>query len=215
MPPRFIARQLSHPSGFLGRVIRLLMNRGNAALNTFAIQQLHLKSTDRILEIGFGGGATLPVLIAGAAFVAGIDRSIDAVESAKARFPGDTRRIDFRQGNVEAIPFEDASFDKVFTVNTIYFWSSLDEGFAEIHRVLAPDGTVVIGFLPKQSMDRMNFPDDIFTSRAPEDVLAALGRNGFASARIERPDATTRWNVIVATRPVDGSQAMRRLSASS
>ena len=71
MPPRIVARQLSHPQGFLGRIIRLLMNRTNAQLNAFAIRQLQLKATDRVLEIGFGGGATLPKLLAGAAFVAG------------------------------------------------------------------------------------------------------------------------------------------------
>ncbi|HET9537694.1 MAG TPA: methyltransferase domain-containing protein [Mesorhizobium sp.] len=59
------------------------------------------------------------------------------------------RRGDFREGSVVAIPFEAATFGKVCTVNTVYFWSSLDAGFAEIRRVLAPCGRVVIGFLPK------------------------------------------------------------------
>ena len=30
MPPRFIARQLSHPTGFVGRIVGRLMNRHNA-----------------------------------------------------------------------------------------------------------------------------------------------------------------------------------------
>ncbi len=200
MPPRVVARQLSHPQGFLGRIIRLLMNRTNARLNAFAIRQLQLKATDRVLEIGFGGGATLPKLLAGAAFVAGVDRSSDAVESAQSRFSGAADRTDFRQGNVEAIPFADASFDKAFTVNTVYFWTSLDAGFSEIHRVLLPGGLVVVGFLPKESMDRMAFPADIFTSRSPEDLLASLARTGFANARIERPNPSTPWNVVVASR---------------
>jgi ubiquinone/menaquinone biosynthesis C-methylase UbiE len=198
MPPRIVARQLSHPQGFLGRIIRLLMNRTNAQLNAFALRQLQLQSTDRVLEIGFGGGATLPLLLAGSAFVAGIDRSLDAVESAKARFSALPERTEFRQGNVEAMPFPAASFDKAFTVNTVYFWTSLDVGFSEIHRVLKRGGTVVVGFLPKEWMDTMNFPTDIFTSRAPEDLLAALERTGFTGARIERPNSTTRWSVVVA-----------------
>ena len=198
MPPRIVACQLSHPHGFLGRIIRLLMNRTNAQLNAFALQQLQLQSTDRVLEIGFGGGATLPLLLAGSAFVAGLDRSLDAVEAAKARFSATADRTEFRQGNVEAMPFAAAAFDKAFTVNTVYFWTSLDAGFSEIHRVLKPGGKVVVGFLPKEWMDTMNFPTDIFTSRAPEDLLATLGRTGFTDARIERPNSTTRWNVVVA-----------------
>ena len=202
MPPRSVARQLSHPSGLFGRLIRFLMNRGNAKMNAFALRQLDVKPTDRVLEIGFGGGATLPALIKGAAFVAGVDRSRDAVASAQARHAKQMLegRATFVDGIVEAIPFAAGSFDKVFTVNTIYFWRSLAAGFAEIHRVLAPDGRVVVGFVPKQTMDRMNFPEDIFTSRAPEDVIDALIANGFEQARVVRPESAAPWNVVVATR---------------
>lgn len=46
----------------------------------------------------------------------------------------------------------------------------------------------------------MGNPADIFTSRAPDDVIAALTTAGFRDVRVERPEPTTRWNVIVATR---------------
>ena len=202
MPPRFIARQLSRPTGFFGRIMGRLMNRHNAKLNAYAVRQLDLTPSDHILEIGFGGGVTLPSLIAGAAFVGGVDRSREMVRRAKARFSEavSAGRAIFREGNVEELPFEVSSFGKVCTVNTVYFWSSLDAGFAEIHRVLSPGGRVVVGFLPKERMDRMGMPKDIFTSRAPEDVIAALTKAGFSDVRIERPEPTTPWNVLVATR---------------
>ena len=202
MPPRFIARQLSRPTGFFGRIMGQLMNIDNAKLNAYAVRQLDLTPSDRILEIGFGGGVTLPSLIAGAAFVGGVDRSREMVRRAKARFSEavSAGRAIFREGNVEELPFEASSFGKVCTVNTVYFWSSLDAGFAEIHRVLSPGGRVVVGFLPKERMDRMGMPKDIFTSRAPEDVIAALTKAGFSDVRIERPEPTTPWNVLVATR---------------
>jgi arsenite methyltransferase len=180
-----------------------LMNRHNAKLNAYAVRQLDLTPSDRILEIGFGGGVTLPSLIAGAAFVGGVDRSREMVRRAKARFSEavSAGRAIFREGNVEELPFEVSSFGKVCTVNTVYFWSSLDAGFAEIHRVLSPGGRVVVGFLPKERMDRMvGMPKDIFTSRAPKDVIAALTKAGFSDVRIERPEPTTPWNVLVATR---------------
>jgi arsenite methyltransferase len=179
-----------------------LMNRHNAKLNAYAVRQLELTPSDRILEIGFGGGVTLPFLIAGAAFVGGVDRSRDMVRRARARFSEavSAGRADFREGNVEELPFEASSFGKVCTVNTVYFWSSLDAGFAEIHRVLLPGGLVVVGFLPKERMDRLGMPADIFTSRAPDDVVAALRKTGFSDVRIERPEPTTPWNVLVATR---------------
>jgi arsenite methyltransferase len=201
MAPRFIARQLSRPTGFFGRIMGQLMNRHNAKLNSYAVRQLELTPSDRVLEVGFGGGVSLPALIAGAAFVGGVDRSSDMVRRAKAMFSEavSAGRADFREGNVEELPFEASSFERVCTVNTIYFWSSLDAGFAEIRRVLSPGGRVVVGFVPKERMDRMGMPVDIFTSRAPEDVVAALRKAGFSDVRVERPEPTTPWNVIVAT----------------
>ena len=202
MPPRFIARQLSCPTGFLGRIMGLLMNRHNAKMNGFAVRLLELKPADRVLEIGFGGGLNLPSLIAGAAFVAGVERSQEMIRRAKTKFADavSTGRADFREGTVDQLPFEGSSFQKACTVNTIYFWRSLDAGFAEIYRVLSPGGCLVLGFLPKEHMDRMRMPADIFTSRTPEEVDVSLRKAGFTNIRFERPAPTTPWNVVIAIR---------------
>ena len=201
MAPRFIARQLANPSGMFGRLIGVLMNRHNARMNAFAVRELQLTSSDRVLEIGFGGGVALPALIAQARSVAGVDRSNEMVACARRRFARAVTagRADFRQGDVDALPFGPGSFSKAQTVNTIYFWDSLDAGFAEIRRVLAPQGRLAIGFLPKERMQRMRLPPDVFTLRAPEDVIAALRRVGFESPSVKRPDARTPWHVVVAT----------------
>jgi arsenite methyltransferase len=203
MPPRFIARQLAHPSGPIGRVIGQLMNWHNARMNSFAAARLAPAFTDRLLEIGFGGGVLMRPLVASGAFVAGIDRSRAMVEQAKRRFRKAVLqdRAVFLEGDVETLPFADASFDKIATVNTIYFWTSLDAGFREIHRVLAPGGRLIVGFLPKERMDRMRMPPDIFTTRAPADVVAALATAGFQHPTIERPSPATPWNVVIARKP--------------
>ena len=49
-------------------------------------------------------------------------------------------------------------------------------------------------------MDRMNMPTDIFTTRAPDDLIAVLTKAKFVDARLKRPTPTTRWAVIVANR---------------
>jgi arsenite methyltransferase len=201
MAPRLIARHLSRPQGLFGRFVGFLMNRHNAKMNAFAVKMLSLRPRDRVLEIGFGGGATLPVLTNKAKFVAGVDRSADVVSWAKAKYARAIAagRADFREGNVEALPFENASFGKVCTVNTVYFWKSLEAGFVEIRRVLTQGGRVVVGFLPKERMQRLNMQADIFTMRAPEDVIAAMKKCGFSNIRVERPQPDTPWNVVVAS----------------
>ncbi len=186
----------------MGAVIRFLMNRHNSRMNAFALRQLNLEPTDHVLEIGFGGGMTLRSLLEATAFVAGLDRSNDVISSAKRRFPKQIKsgRADFRQGNVESLPFGAAAFDKVCTVNTVYFWSSLELGFAEIYRVLKPGGRIAVGFLPKDRMDRMEMPEDIFTTRAPPEVTGAITKTGFKDVQVARPEPHTPWNVIVASR---------------
>ena len=85
-------------------------------------------------------------------------------------------------------------------MNAVYFWQSLDAGFAEIYRLLGRGGVLVVGFLPKERMDRLGYPVDIFTSRTPDQVVASLGLCGFTNVRIERPQPTTHRDVIVVTR---------------
>src|SRR5262245_53818862 len=216
MPPRFIACQLASPQGPFGRVIGHLMNWHNARMNAFTAARLAPSSTDRVLEIGFGGGVLTRSLVRSGAFVAGIDRSRVMVAQAKRRFRKAIAQgcAVFLEGDVEVLPFADATFDKVATVNTIYFWTSLDAGFREIHRVLTPGGRLIVGFLPKERMDRMGMPTDMFTTRAPDDVVAALVMAGFANPAIERPNPATPWNVVAARKPTTIREADARAASS-
>jgi SAM-dependent methyltransferase len=200
--PRFIARQLAQPKGWRGRIMGRLMNRTNAEINAFALEQLAVARTDRIIEVGFGGGGVLPAMIANAAFVAAVDPSQDMVARAQCRHSRvvSAGRAAFHVGDVATLPFPDASFHKAYTVNTVYFWRCLDLGLAELHRVLVPGGRLVIGFYPKEQMERMRLPADIFTFRALPDLLAALGRAGFGAADVTQPNSRTPWRIIVVGR---------------
>jgi ubiquinone/menaquinone biosynthesis C-methylase UbiE len=112
MTPRFIARQLSRPTGIPGALIAHLMNRRNARMNHFALSQLNIKMTDRVLEIGFGGGVILSHLVENAGFVVGLDRSTDVIRRARKKFAWAVAggRAAFHEGEVEALPFDTSSF---------------------------------------------------------------------------------------------------------
>lgn len=199
MAPRFIARQLARPTGWGGAIIRFIMNRGNARLNRLAVSELAVGRDDRVLEIGFGGGVALPHLLARAAFTCGVDRSEDVVVAARRRFSSavESGAAEFKIGSVGRLPVPSASFDKVLSVNTVYFWTSLEGGMAEIRRVLAPGGKVAIGFVPKVRMDRMNMPPDIFTPQPPDQIAQALRSAGFRDVQIRAPRGPDR--AMVAT----------------
>jgi ubiquinone/menaquinone biosynthesis C-methylase UbiE len=178
------------------------MNRGNARLNSYALSQLQLVAEDRVVEIGFGGGVVMPQLLRDAAFVCGVDRSQNVVDAASRRFAEAVRtgRAEFRVGVIENLPLPDAAFDKALSVHTLYFWQSLEVGSKELARVLTPGGQVVLGFLPKAHMDRMNMPIDIFTPREPSEVIAALQEAGFSDVEVRRHTSETAWLVATGVR---------------
>jgi SAM-dependent methyltransferase len=92
----------------------------------------------RVLEVGPGPGELSARIAAElAAEVVAVDVSERMVELARAR------GVDARVGDVQALPFEDGSFDLVVAAWMLYHVPDLDLGLAEIVRVLEPGGRLV------------------------------------------------------------------------
>ncbi|MBO9533446.1 MAG: methyltransferase domain-containing protein [Solirubrobacteraceae bacterium] len=176
---QFISRQFSHPSGPVGRLIAVAMNRGNRGLNDRAIDALELQPGARVLDLGFGGGLSFPALLDAGATVIGVDRASDMVDAATARYRTD-ERVTVHLGEVEALPLPDASVDRILTVNTVYFWPDLHAAFAELHRVLAPAGRLVIGIRDESVLQRVS--SEVFTLRTPAELTEALTGAGFSTS---------------------------------
>jgi arsenite methyltransferase len=178
----FIAHQLGRPSRVTGRLLNLANARGNER----AVGLLEVSPEDRALDVGFGGGVALGKLTSRARSVAGIDRSEAAVRSARQRFRREIEegRIQVELARVEAIPFEDESFDRVLTVHTIYFWPDPERGLREILRVLKRGGRLVL------ATDVKGPPKAIakhgFNSYDEEQQAELLRSAGFAAVRLER-----------------------------
>jgi SAM-dependent methyltransferase len=194
-----LSRQLSHPSGAGGKVVARLMNRGNRDLNDRAIARLDVRPGERVLDLGFGGGLTFPALWERGATVVGIDRSVDMVAGARARFAAEvaTGRLELHAGDVGRLPLADASVDRVLTVNTVYFWADLVTALREIHRVLAPGGRLVVAIRDMVVMRGLD--PAVFTLRKPDELAAALRDAGFAEAAVETPP-DRKTHVILAMR---------------
>ena len=181
---QFLSKQLAHPSGFLGKhIMGRLLNRTTSTHNALVFDQMNLQGTDRVLEIGFGGGALLEKIFKSTpeGFVAGIEISEEMVVNSKERFQDliRTGRLEIKQGTVESLPFPDAHFNKACTVNTIYFWSDLGKCFAELFRVIVPGGQFVIGYTADKDIRGAGLDQRGFIPYSTDELKAALESQGF------------------------------------
>jgi ubiquinone/menaquinone biosynthesis C-methylase UbiE len=192
--PRFIARQASRPTGFLGRALGALMAMETRALNDEVLRCLAVAPGERILEIGFGHGRTLERAVRNHsdAQFAGIDHAGDMVAALGRRCAPliEVGRLELRTGDSAALPWADASFDGAFAVHTLYFWRSAEKDLSEIARVLRPDGRFVLGFRERTPEAEAAFPSDIYRFRSKDEVTALLGGAGLVATVVAglRPD---------------------------
>lgn len=181
--PIFIAQQAARPSGVLGRIIAAIMVRETEDDNLAAIGALSVKPSDHVLDVGCGAGRSLELLLrlVDQGSVTGIDPSPLMVERAVRRScRGKNRdRLLIQVAAVEALPFEDETFDSVMSVHTIYFWRDLAAAIREIARVLRPGGQIALSFRTSANRESANFPASVYRFRDLKEVSSELVAAGF------------------------------------
>jgi len=96
---------------------------------------------DRVLDACCGtGDLALAAKEAGAGPVTGLDFSPRMLERARAK----SREIEWVQGDLLALQFEDASFDAATVGFGVRNLEDLERGLAELRRVLRPGGRLAI-----------------------------------------------------------------------
>lgn len=130
---------------------------------------LEAKKTDNILEIGCGYGeiGRQVAKISGASVV-GLTMADEEIIGANERIKsaGLEEQCRMVQGNYHSLPFEPASFDKVFGVYTLKYSADLSQAMAEAARVLKPGGKFVsYEILVSDSYDPSNKEDQQLVER--------------------------------------------------
>lgn len=105
-----------------------------------ALDAARVTAGTRLLDAGCGTGLLALLAQLRGAEVAAIDAAGGMVEVAKSRLRG----ADVRVGDLELLPFADASFDAVIGVNSVFYADDMTAATNEIARVVRPGGVVVL-----------------------------------------------------------------------
>ncbi|HMM76352.1 MAG TPA: class I SAM-dependent methyltransferase [Gammaproteobacteria bacterium] len=109
------------------------------------MDSLGIRSGDRVLDVACGAGQlTLPIARLGAQVV-GVDIASNLVEQARKRAQAAGLEADFEEGDAEALRFDDASFDVVFSLIGAMFAPRPERVAAEMMRVCRRTGRLAMG----------------------------------------------------------------------
>jgi SAM-dependent methyltransferase len=128
---------------------------------------------ERVLDVACGTGNAALIAAAAGARVTGLDSAARLVEVARRRAAAAGTDAEFVVGDALELPFESGTFDAVVSVFGVIFAPDPDRAVAEMLRVLAPGGRVVLAaWRPEGAVHRM---------------VGVLGRGLVAAGGPERP----------------------------
>ncbi len=189
--------QHGHPKGIVGYMLGEQMVRQHVPETDWTISLLNIQPGDQVLELGFGAGRAIELVASQApnVQVSGIDISQTMIRVASRRNARAIKagRVALQQGDLTNLPFPDNQFDKVFSIQTLYFWSDPSHTLSEIFRVLKPGGTLVVT-LSTGKVD----PNEVtglehYQKILEEQIIPAMKKLGFTVASIEQGPASRQF----------------------
>lgn len=102
-----------------------------------------LPKNAKVLDVGCGAGRDAQPLKQKGLDVVGLDLSVGLLKVARREFPG----IDFVEGNMLALPFDDAQFDGIWSNASLLHLETIDDvklALSEMHRTLKANGILYV-----------------------------------------------------------------------
>jgi ubiquinone/menaquinone biosynthesis C-methylase UbiE len=107
---------------------------------------------DHVLEIGAGMGTDLAQFALNGARVTDLDLSAGHLELARENFRLRGLKGEFVHHDAERMPFDDSSFELVYSNGVIHHTPNTRQVVEEIHRVLKPGGKAIIMVYAENSL---------------------------------------------------------------
>jgi ubiquinone/menaquinone biosynthesis C-methylase UbiE len=105
-------------------------------------EAVDLAAGSRVLDVASGNGNATLAAARRFAHVTGLDYVPTLLARAKGRAFAEGLDIDFVDGDAEALPFPDASFDVVLSTFGVMFAPDQERAARELQRVVAPGGKI-------------------------------------------------------------------------
>jgi len=170
---------------------------GGLSLTRRIGELIELSSTDRVLDVAAGRGASvIEIARVFGCQVVGVDLSAANVAGAKAAAyeAGVAERAEFRVGDAERLPLDVASFDVILCECAFCTFPDKATGAAEFARVLRPGGRLGFsdvtrrGELPSELESLLAWIACITDARPAHDYVSLLEAAGFTDLVIEPRD---------------------------
>lgn len=107
----------------------------------------------RLLEIGCGMGTDLLQFARGGARCTGVDLTPRSIEITRHRFALYRMTGDFMLADGEHLPFEDESFDVVYSNGVLHHTPDTERAVKEVRRVLRPGGIAKVMLYHRHSLN--------------------------------------------------------------
>jgi ubiquinone/menaquinone biosynthesis C-methylase UbiE len=191
------------PVGLRGRLVARFMGWAHGSLYRAVAKQLALTEEDEFIDIGYGSGMFIKKHASHVKMAAGVDISEDMVNMARKfnRQMVDLGRADLRLGDAGNLEWPDGSFSAAGTIESFFFWPEPVACLKEVHRVLRPEGRLVIGITAnkdvKQDFSKVAKKKG-FVLYGYDDIIKMTKEAGFRECIITRPKLGGLVNAIVA-----------------
>ncbi|MGB0721603.1 MAG: class I SAM-dependent methyltransferase [Gammaproteobacteria bacterium] len=106
----------------------------------------------RVLELGFGQGTDLCQFAKAGAQCSGVDLTPEHFERAGNHFRLLGLDAELFLEDASQLHFDDASFDVVYSFGVLHHTPDIDRCLAEAHRVLRPNGELILGLYHRWSV---------------------------------------------------------------
>ncbi|WP_262152373.1 class I SAM-dependent methyltransferase [Chryseobacterium foetidum] len=187
---KILAQNLANPEGETGLKVAEMMNATNIGMTVESIQTLLIEDGESILEIGHGNAAHVKSILNLAKDLkyTGIDISQTMHNEAQRLNTEFKNQAEFVLYEGTKLPFEDQTFDKIFTVNTVYFWENPVEYLNEIYRILKDSGTFVLTFGQRDFMETLPFTQYDFKLYNSDEMEETVSKSHFKRMKISEKE---------------------------